>query len=257
MFVANSSACPFRRVFMKLSMIRASGPFAWTVMVYVTFVDFPSGARSMVPVMSMFSACPRNFPGFSGTCSSVSVRTSISWDRGPIFTFRFQRARVSSRISTDCTPGTQPPIFRMSLTNAQTRSTGARTSNVAVPSGIPRRQCTGRKELCSAAYARTDLAGVDDGHRTGSEIQSIRERAEVLPILPRRVGFARLDSALAEKRKARALVDADLSVLRHFVHRFAALRFPLAEEVDRYFRSLLQFHVSRVQRPSLVRVRHV
>src|SRR2546422_332074 len=43
MFVANSSVCPFRRVFMKLSMIRASGPFAWTVMVYVTFVAVPSG----------------------------------------------------------------------------------------------------------------------------------------------------------------------------------------------------------------------
>src|SRR3972149_7719856 len=62
---------------------------------------------------------------------------------------------------------------------------------------------------------------------------------------------------LPQERKARALVHADLSVLGHLVHRLAALRLPLAEEVDRHFRSLLQFHISRVQRPSLVRVRHV
>src|SRR2546429_8551457 len=75
--------------------------------------------------------------------------------------------------------------------------------------------------------------------------------------MPRRMGSRGADSALPQERKAGALVHADLAVLGHFVHRFAAFRFPLAEEVDRYFRSLLQFHVSRVQRPSLVRVRNV
>src|SRR6267143_3900254 len=77
------------------------------------------------------------------------------------------------------------------------------------------------------------------------------------PEMPRRRGRESGRSTFAQERKARALVHADLPVLRHFVHRFAALRLPLTEEVDRHFRSLLQFHVSRVQRPSLVRVRHV
>src|SRR5437773_10985525 len=68
-----------------------------------------------------------------------------------------------------------------------------------------------------------------------------KERAEGLPRVASAYGVARADSALSQERKAGALVHADLAVLGHFVHRFAAFRFPLTEEVDRYFRSLLQF----------------
>src|SRR2546422_7757510 len=237
-------------------MIRASGPLDWTAMVYVTFVPFSAGARSIVPVISILSAAPRNLRWFRGIWSVVSVRTWMSWVSGPILTCKFHRARLSSTISTDCTPGTQLPTFRMSLRNAHTRSTGASTSNEIVPSGIasPAMRRPGNT-LQDAGYNR--CTPVAHNGVQSSKNRSIRKGAEVLPHLPRRVGFARLDSTFPEKRKARALVHADLSVLRHFVHRFAAFRFPLAEEVDRHFRSLLQFHVSRVQRPSLVRVRHV
>src|SRR5439155_21277253 len=163
---------------------------------------------------------------------------------------------VSSSISTDCTPGTQPPIFRMSLTNAQARAIGAWTSNVAVPSGIPVPQPDRCNILCSAPGTGSALFGLRP--LSCFRFRSIRERGRgPPPFLPRRVGFARLDSAFPQERKARALVHADLPILRHFVHRFAAFRFPLAEEVDRYFRSLLQFHVSLLERPSLVRVRLV
>src|SRR5207245_10806712 len=146
----------------------------------------------------------------------------------------------------------------MSLTNAQTRSIVARTSNVAVPSGMLGR---GTQRLSNTLQRRrqgcTRSARRLRGSASSRSQLNKRKGPRSSPILPRRVGFARLDSAFPEKRKARALVHADLSVLRHFVHRFAAFRFPLAEEVDRHFRSLLQFHVSRVQRPSLVRVLHV
>src|SRR5467141_747416 len=145
----------------------------------------------------------------------------------------------------------------MSLTNAHTRSIGARTSNVAVPSGMWGR---GTQRLSNTLQRRlrgcVRAVGLDAEPSPENRLNK-RKGPRSSPILPRRVGFARLDSAFPQERKARALVHADLSVLRHFVHRFAAFRFPLAEEVDRYFRSLLQFHVSRVQRPSLVRVRHV
>src|ERR1700704_1850556 len=86
---------------------------------------------------------------------------------------------------------------------------------------------------------------------------SKRERAEGLPEFASAMGSRRGDSAFTQEGQAGALVHADLASLRHFVHRLAALRLPLTEEVDRHFRSLLQFHISRVQRPSLVRVRHV
>src|SRR6266571_4688709 len=146
----------------------------------------------------------------------------------------------------------------MSLTNAHTRSIGARTSNIAVPSGMLGR---GTQRL-SNTLQRHRQSCPRSGRRLRGSASSRnqlnkRKGPRSSPILPRRVGFARVDSTFPEKRKARALVHADLSILRHFVNRFAAFRFPLAEEVDRYFRSLLQFHVSRVQRPSLVRVRHV
>src|SRR5207253_9711578 len=84
-----------------------------------------------------------------------------------------------------------------------------------------------------------------------------KERAEDLPRDASAYGVASAASAFSQERKASALVYAKLAVLGHFVHRFAAFRLPLTEEVDRYFRSLLQFHISRVQRPSLVRVLHV
>src|SRR5712692_9032788 len=96
-----------------------------------------------------------------------------------------------------------------------------------------------------------------DRTKSKNSARSKRERAEGLPDFASAMGSQRGDSAFTQERKARALVHADLAVLRHFVHRLAALRLPLAEEVDRHFRSLLQFHISRVQRPSLVRVRHV
>src|SRR3989441_10428928 len=105
----------------------------------------------------------------------------MSWDSGPIFTFRFQRARVSSRISTDWTPGTQRPIFRMSLTNAHTRSIGARTSNVAVPSGMSGR---GTQRLSNTLQRASEVVhgaavGFAAGLRLGTS--SIRERGRGPP----------------------------------------------------------------------------
>src|SRR3989449_9991213 len=148
--------------------------------------------------------------------------------------------------------------MRMSLTNAHTRSIGARTWNVAVPSGMLGRGT----QLLSNTLQRHRRSCARNGRRFRRSVPSRsqfnkRKGPRSSPILPRRGGVARGDSTFPEKRKARALVHADLSILRHFVHRFAAFWFPLAEEVDRYFRSLLQFHFSRVQRPSLVRVRHI
>ena len=61
---------------------------------------------------------------------------------------------------------------------------------------------------------------------------------------------------LLQVRQPSALVDAYLVALGHVVHHLAALRLLLAEEVDVHFRSPLQFHFARVQRPSLVRVCH-
>src|SRR5437899_7019672 len=255
-FAANSSVWPFNRDRRKLSTIRASGPLDWTAMVYVTFVPFSAGAKSIVPVISMLSAAPRNLPWFRGIWSVVSVRTWMSLVSGPILTCKFHRARLSSRTSTDCTPGTQLPTFRMSLRNAHTRSTGASTSNEIVPSGIasPAMRCLGNTLQHAGCDRCAPVAreGVEFSNNT-----PIRKGAEVLPHFASAGGVREVDSTFPEKRKARALVHADLPILRHFVHRFAAFRFPLAAEVDRHFRSLLQFHVSRVQRPSLVRVRHV
>src|SRR2546427_12764889 len=69
----------------------------------------------------------------------------------------------------------------MSLTNAQTRSIGARTSNVAVPSGIPGR---GTRRLSNTLQP---ASGVVHGEAVGfaaelrPEISSIRERGRGPP----------------------------------------------------------------------------
>src|SRR5947208_16248001 len=137
----------------------------------------------------------------------------------------------------------------MSLRKDHTFSIGAVTSNAIVPSGIA------RHILAGAKYGSVKVQTVAVRRQTC--LAKRRKGPRASPEMPRRMGSRGADSALSQERKAGALVHADLAVLRHFVHRFAAFRFPLTEEVDRYFRSLLQFHISRVQRPSLVRLRHV
>src|SRR6266540_578116 len=176
---ANSSVCDFSFDRMKLSMIRASRPFACTDIVYVTFVAFPRGARSIVPTMSMLSDSPRNRPCCIGTCSIVSVRTTNSWESGPILTLRFQRARFASRTSTDCTPGTQLPTRRMSERNVHTRSIGAATSNETVPSGMVAGNTPPVKYFSTNSWAREDCGRGGDpspGQVAGSEDRMLRYR---------------------------------------------------------------------------------
>src|SRR5207302_387514 len=250
---ANSSVSDFSFVCMKLSMIRAKGPLAFTAIVYTILVPFPAGVSSVVPIMSMFSASARKRPRRKGICSNVSVKTLIVCESGPILTVRVHRACMASRTSTFSTPGTHRPTCCMSLRKDHTFSTGAFTSNATVPSGIARVH-DGAEQISSRYGSKTDLRP----RSCSMDARPLKkESAEGLPRDASAYGDARADSALSQERKAGALVYADLAVLGHFVHRFAAFRFPLTEEVDRYFRSLLQFHISRVQRPSLVRVRHV
>ncbi len=88
------------------------------------------------------------------------------------------------------------------------------------------------------------------GFRRGNHTQGARQILGV-PILGMMGPLG-----LLEVRQASALVDAYLVSLRHVVHHPAALRLPLAEEVDVHFRSPLQLHFARVQYPSLIRVGH-
>src|SRR2546426_3836566 len=69
----------------------------------------------------------------------------------------------------------------MSLTNAHTRSIGARTSNVAVPSGIPGRATQRLSNTLQPAseVVHGAAVGFAAGLRPGTS--SIREGAEVLP----------------------------------------------------------------------------
>src|SRR2546427_12236567 len=113
----------------------------------------------------------------------------------------------------------------MSLTNAHTRSIGARTSNIAVPSGMLGR---GTQRL-SNTLQRHRQSCPRSGRRLRGSASSRnqlnkRKGPRSSPILPRRGGFAEADSTLPEKRKAPAPVHAELSVLREFVQQFPAFR---------------------------------
>src|SRR2546422_6865323 len=121
----------------------------------------------------------------------------------------------------------------MSLTNAHTRSIGARTSNVAVPSGMSGR---GTQRLSNTLQRRLRSCA-RGGRRFRGRIPSRnqfnkRKGPRSSPILPRRGGVARSDSAFPQERKGRAPVHPDLSVLLHFLHRVFSFLFLLAEEVD-------------------------
>src|SRR2546427_12039137 len=122
--------------------------------------------------------------------------------------------------------------MRMSLTNAHTRSIGARTSNVAVPSGMLGRGT----QLLSNTLQRHRRSCARNGRRFRRSVPSRRQfnkrkGPRSSPILPRRVGFARGDSTFPEKRKGRALVHRHLSLFWHFGHPVCAFWFLLAEEV--------------------------
>src|SRR3989442_6667656 len=69
----------------------------------------------------------------------------------------------------------------MSLTNAQTRSMGARTSNVAVPSGIPGRGMQRLSNTLQPASGVVHGAAVGFAAELRPEISSIRERGRGPP----------------------------------------------------------------------------
>src|SRR2546426_3264890 len=69
----------------------------------------------------------------------------------------------------------------MSLTNAQTRSIGARTSNVAVPSGIPGRGTQRLSNTLQPASGVVHGAAVGFAEELRPEISSIRERGRGPP----------------------------------------------------------------------------
>src|SRR5256712_12446175 len=69
----------------------------------------------------------------------------------------------------------------MSLTNAQTRSIGARTSNVAVPSGIPGRGTQRLSNTLQPASGIVHGAAVGFAAELRPEISSIRERGRGPP----------------------------------------------------------------------------
>src|SRR2546429_8983562 len=126
--------------------------------------------------------------------------------------------------------------MRMSLTNAHTRSIGARTSNVAVPSGI----LGGGTQRLSNTLQRHHQGCARSGRRFRGSVPSRhqfnkRKVPRSSPILPRRAGVAGLDSTFSGEREGRGLVHADLLIFLHFVHRVVAFWVSLAEEVDRYF----------------------
>src|SRR5438309_10511714 len=134
------------------------------------------------------------------------------------------------------TPGTHRPTWRMSLRKNHTFSTGAFTSNATVPSGIARASQSApnrfRHRWRTTKSVRSE--STDTVHQK-------RERAEDLPRDASAYGVAREDSAFSQERKACALVNADLAVLGHFVHRFAVFMFPITEYVYIHFRSFHQF----------------
>src|SRR2546425_11161403 len=144
--------------------------------------------------------------------------------------------------------------MRMSLTNAHTRSIGARTSNVAVPSGM----LGGGTQRLSNTLQRHHQGCARSGRRFRGSVPSRhqfnkRKGPRSSPILPRRGGVAGGGPTFSAERKARALVYPHPSILRPFVHPFAPFWVSLAVEIECYFLSPLQFHVSRGHRPSPVR----
>src|SRR2546430_6739095 len=121
--------------------------------------------------------------------------------------------------------------MRMSLTNAHTRSIGARTSNVAVPSGM----LGGGTQRLSNTLQRHHQGCARSGRRFRGSVPSRhqfnkRKGPRSSPILPRRGGVPRGDSTFPEKRKARALVHPHPSSLPPFLPRFSPFPFPPAEE---------------------------
>src|SRR2546426_7356965 len=113
--------------------------------------------------------------------------------------------------------------MRMSLTNAHTRSIGARTSNVAVPSGM----LGGGTQRLSNTLQRHHQGCARSGRRFRGSVPSRhqfnkRKGPRSSPILPRRGGFPRGGSTLPGKPEAPALVYPHPFVLLHFVPPFGA-----------------------------------
>src|SRR2546426_3209844 len=107
----------------------------------------------------------------------------------------------------------------MSLTNAHTRSIGARTSNIAVPSGMLGR---GTQRL-SNTLQRHRQSCPRSGRRLRGSASSRnqlnkRKGPRSSPILPRRGGVAREGSTFPRKRKAPAVFHPHPSLFLHFVH---------------------------------------